>query len=110
MKERYRAYRRENGIFYSIDTVTNQRHSLETSNPAAARRIINAKNEACQQPAIQPPNRQSIFGSKADPRFIQRNWAEVMIEFVKNQNRHKSNSIRASCPGQSVPIPSESWS
>jgi hypothetical protein len=33
MKERYRAYRRENGIFYSVDTVTNQRHNLETSNP-----------------------------------------------------------------------------
>lgn len=49
MKERYRAYRRENGVFYSVDTVTKQRHSLETSDPSAARRIINSKNEACQQ-------------------------------------------------------------
>jgi hypothetical protein len=33
MKERYRAYRRENGVFCSIDTITKQRHNLETSNP-----------------------------------------------------------------------------
>lgn len=92
MKERYRAYRRENGVFYSVDTVTKQRHSLETSNPAAARRIINAKNEACQQPAINLQIAKAYLAA-ADPRFIKRNWAEVMVEFIKT----KTGTNRTRC-------------
>lgn len=95
MKERYRAFRRENGVFYSIDTRTQQRHSLETSDPSIARRILNAKNEACQQPAINLQIAKAYLAA-ADPRFIKRNWAEVMTGFVKTKtDTNRTRSERA---------------
>lgn len=51
MKQRYHSFRRENGIYYSLDTLTRKRNSLNTSNAEEARRFLNALNEACKQPA-----------------------------------------------------------
>jgi hypothetical protein len=52
MKQRYRMFRRENGIYYSLDTIGNKRNSLNTADPDEAKRFLNALNEACQQPAV----------------------------------------------------------
>ena len=52
MKQRYHSFRRENGIYYSLDTLTKKRNSLQTTDPEEARRFLNALNEACKQPAI----------------------------------------------------------
>ena len=51
-KQRIRIFRRENGVYYSLDTLTQKRHSLETTQLDEARRLINAENEAARQPAI----------------------------------------------------------
>jgi hypothetical protein len=51
MKQRYHVFRRENGIFYSLDTLTKNWQSLETSDAETAQRLANALNEACKHPA-----------------------------------------------------------
>jgi hypothetical protein len=52
MKQRYHVFRRENGIYYSLNTLTKKRESLNTTRPDEAQRLLNALNEACNQPAI----------------------------------------------------------
>jgi hypothetical protein len=95
MKERYRIFRRESGIFYSFDTVTKQRHSLETTDRATARRIVHVKNEACQQPAINLQIAKAYLAA-ADPNFIKRDWGQVMAEFVKTKTgTNRTRSERA---------------
>jgi hypothetical protein len=59
IKQRYHIYLRENGIYYSLDTFTKKRQSLNSSQPQEAKRLLNALNETCQQPAI---NLQMRFG------------------------------------------------
>jgi integrase len=95
MKERYRVFRRESGIFYSFDTVTKQRQSLETTDRATARRLIHVKNEACQQPAINLQIAKAYLAA-ADPNFIKRDWSQVMAEFVKTKTgTNRTRSERA---------------
>jgi len=89
MKLRYRTYRRENGIYYSLDTVTKRRDSLQTSDPAEARRLLNARNEACQQPAINLQIAQAYL-QHSDPDFVKRSWQHVMDEM----GRTKSGSTK----------------
>ncbi len=54
MKTRYRIIRRGNrgDTFYCVDAQTRKRTSLNTSDLKAARRIVEAKNQAEEQPAI----------------------------------------------------------
>jgi hypothetical protein len=52
MKQRHHIFRRENGIYYALDTLTRKRQSLNTTKPEEAHRLLNALNEACKQPAI----------------------------------------------------------
>lgn len=42
MKQRYHLFRRENGIYYSFDTLTKKRQSLETADTEAAQRLAKA--------------------------------------------------------------------
>jgi hypothetical protein len=46
MKKRFNVFRRENGIYYSLDTPIKKRQSLETTDPETAQRLANALNEA----------------------------------------------------------------
>jgi hypothetical protein len=53
MKKRYRLVRRgERNTYYCFDTLNNKRTSMETADPQAAQRIIDAKNDALRQPAL----------------------------------------------------------
>jgi hypothetical protein len=54
MKARYRLIRRgvRGGAFYCVDTGTGKRTSLGTSDEDTARQILEAKNNAVRQPAI----------------------------------------------------------
>ncbi len=44
MKQRYHCFRRENGIYYALDTLTKKRQSLNTTTPEEARRLLGALN------------------------------------------------------------------
>ena len=53
MKQRFRLYRRKRGgRFYAHDCITGKQTSLGTIDRTEALRILNGKNEAEQQPAI----------------------------------------------------------
>jgi hypothetical protein len=68
MKQRYTVFRRENGIYYSLDTVTRKRSSLNTTDREEARRFLNALNEACKQPAINLQIAQ-VYLQHSDPDY-----------------------------------------
>src|SRR4051812_48955749 len=54
MKARFRTTRRgsRGGALYCVDTQTGKRTSLGTAGPKVARRVVQAKNKAEQQPAL----------------------------------------------------------
>jgi hypothetical protein len=55
MKKRYRLYRRnQGGRYYIHDDVTGKQDSLHTTDRAVALRLFHSRNEAEQQPAVQP--------------------------------------------------------
>jgi integrase len=79
MKAKYWLCKRKNG-FFSFDSETGKRESLQTGDMEEAKRIIRAKNDAATQPAI------NISIAKAylvgtDPKLVERTWAFVMQEF-----------------------------
>jgi len=82
MKPRYRIYRRQRGVFYLFDRHTGKRESLETTDEAAARRLLHAKNEAQHQPLI---NRQiaRAYLAVGDPEITRRTWRHVLAEIIK---------------------------
>ena len=63
MKNRYRIYCRENGTFYSFDTISKKRDSLETKDRDEAIRLVNAQNEALQAARNQSPDRTGLFAA-----------------------------------------------
>jgi integrase len=79
MKARYRLIRRglRGGTFYCVDTETKRRESLKTSDPDVAAQIIEAKNIAVRQPAINVQIA-SAYLSASDPEAIRRTWQTVM--------------------------------
>ena len=82
MNARFRMYRRQRGIFYLFDRHTNQRTSLQTADEREARRLLNAQNEAHQQPLI---NRQiaRAYLAVGDPQITRRTWQGVVTEIIK---------------------------
>src|ERR1700733_13050510 len=79
MKQRYHIFRRENGVYYSLDTLTKKRESLKTCDAETARRLNNVQNEACKQPAVNLQIAQ-VYLQHSDPDFAKRNWQHVMDE------------------------------
>ena len=63
--------RRENGIYYPLDTVTRKRNSLNITDREEARHFLNALNEACKQPAINLQIAQ-VYLQHSDPDFTKR--------------------------------------
>jgi integrase len=89
MKQRYHIFRRENGIYYSLDTLNKKRESLQTGDAETARRLINVQNEACHQPTVNLQIAQ-VYLQHSDPDFAKRNWQHVMDEM----GRTKSGSTK----------------
>ncbi len=52
MKERFKMFRRKGGMFYVRDTATMSKESLGTQDRAQASRLVAAKNQAQEQPAL----------------------------------------------------------
>ncbi len=84
MKLRYRLFRRSNGIFFLEDRATKQQESLRTRIKEAAIRILHARNEAYQQPAINLQIARAYL-MVSDPLIVKRTWQHVMDEIVKTK-------------------------
>jgi integrase len=79
MKTRYRLIRRgsRGGGFYCVDSDTGKRSSLNTTNEEAAWQVIEAKNQALRQPAINMQIAQAYL-QHGDPVLAKRTWQDVM--------------------------------
>jgi hypothetical protein len=79
MKTRYRLICRgkRGGTFYCVDTQTGKRTSLQTSNADEARQLVETKNQAARQPAMNLQLAQ-VYLMHGDPALTGRTWQNVM--------------------------------
>ena len=81
MKQRYGLVRRPWGVFYLKDKVTGAQTTLKTDDKAEAQRLLQAKNDAENQPAL---NLQlaRVYLNGADPKLGTRTWQDVMEHII----------------------------
>jgi len=79
MKDRFRITRRgsRGGVFYCVDTQARNRTSLKTADIKIARRIVQAKNEAEQQPALNLQLAKAYLAG-TDRQANQRTWCDAL--------------------------------
>jgi hypothetical protein len=87
MKTKYTLFQRD-GIYYSQDSATGQQKSLRTRDEAEALQLINARNEAHRQPALNLHLARAYL-TASDPAFVERTWQTVMEQM---QSRGKDSS------------------
>lgn len=81
MRQKYRMFLR-GSVYWTQDNTTGKQESLGTKDRTEARRLFNAKNEACRQPIINMQiARAYLF--VGDPESTKRTWQAVMDEIVK---------------------------
>jgi integrase len=81
MKQRYGLIRRPWGVYYIKDKVTGAQTTLKTDDKTEAQRLLNAKNEAETQPALNL-SLARVYLNGADPKLGTRTWQEVMEHIV----------------------------
>lgn len=84
MTERFRLFCRASGVWYIEDKETRDQESLRTRDASEAKRLLQAKNEAQRQPAI---NIQIALAylTASDPKFVTRTTLkrELVVHFVE---------------------------
>lgn len=83
MRPRCRLYRR-NGIYYVHDHLTGKQESLGTRHRSAALRLLAAKNEAHQWPALNIQLAR-VYLTATDPSLAVRTWDNVLEEVIKTK-------------------------
>jgi integrase len=96
MRQQFRLFRRKKGgRYYLHNDLTGKQESLHTSDRATATRLLHAKNEAAQQPALNLQIAKAYLAA-ADSSFVNRTWSEVMATFVKTKTgSNRTRSERA---------------
>src|SRR5262245_21832217 len=84
MKDRYRLFKRRGRIFYCFDNQTERYVSLQTTDRAAARQIVEAKNIALRQPAL---SRQigKAYLAQSDPQIMTRTWQHAFDALIETK-------------------------
>src|SRR5665213_3264774 len=99
MKTRYRLTRRESrgDTFYCVDSRTGQRTSLRTGDATAARRIVEARNQAEHQPAL---NLQlaKAYPAGTDNGIIKRTWKDAIESLTATKHREPIRSAGKGWP------------
>ena len=73
------------GMFYSKDTLTNERKSLHTKDRTEAEKLVFHKNEAVANVQICRKVGMAYLGA-ADPELTTRTWKYVMEDIVKDKH------------------------
>ena len=84
MKNRFILFQRS-GVYYCEDTTTGKQMSLRTRDEADALRLLNAKNEALHQPAMNLQIAQ-VYLQHGDPALANRTWQSVMEQIVSTKS------------------------
>ena len=92
MKEKFWLCKRGN-VYFSLDSETGKRQSLRTRNTENAKRLIQAKNEAARQPAMNIAIAKAYLVG-ADPKLMTRTWTFVLDEFC---SRGKATTQQRRC-------------
>lgn len=79
MKDRFKLYRRHNGVFYAEDKNTGRQSSLKTRNKAAALRLMASQNQAASQPSLNLALAKTYLQGRS-PEFTERTWRDVVAE------------------------------
>jgi hypothetical protein len=85
MQNRFTTFRRGT-MFYCEDRTTGQQKSLLTKDETEASKIIQAKNDAVNQPLMNLVMAKTYLAAK-DPKLITRTWADVMERFCKRDKK-----------------------
>ena len=81
MRQRFILFKRGE-VFYGEDTTTGKQSSLHTRDRAEAGRLLNTKNEAERQPAINLQIARAYLAA-SDPQIAARTWQHVMDEATR---------------------------
>jgi hypothetical protein len=76
MTEKYKIFRRASGVWYLEDRETRHQVSLRTRVEDEAKRLVQARNEAHRQPAINIQIARAYL-TASDPKLVSRTWQEV---------------------------------
>jgi integrase len=77
MKTRFRLFRRASGVFYIEDTKTLRQESLKTKDRTVAQRVLQARNQAHEQPALNLQLARTYLAA-SDPEVAKRTWQTAM--------------------------------
>jgi hypothetical protein len=77
MRNRYRMYQRNGGMFYAKDRKTGQAISLATADEREATRLLAAKNQATEQPCLNVAMAK-VYLSAQSPEFLSRTWSQLI--------------------------------
>ena len=83
MQEKYRIFRRSNGVYYWQHKETAAQGSLKTKDKREAARLLIAKNESESQPTLNLALGRAYL-SAHDPQMIERTWQKVMDEIASH--------------------------
>jgi hypothetical protein len=88
MTDKFRIFCRASGVWYIEDKQSKYQTSLRTRDESEANRLLQARNEAHRQPAINV----QIARAYLNPKLVTRTWHEVMESLVSF--KHGSNRLR----------------
>jgi hypothetical protein len=86
VKTRYRLIQRgeRKNRFYSVDTETGKRTSLQTRDLDAARQIVFARNQALRQPAINLQLAKAYLAA-SDTQISTRTWQHALNSIIESK-------------------------
>ena len=82
MSDKFRIFCRASGVWYVEEKATKAQRSLRTRDQTEAKRLLQAKNEAHRQPAINVQIARAYLNA-SDPKLVSRTWQEVMDTLVR---------------------------
>ncbi|MCI0746317.1 MAG: hypothetical protein L0Y58_13020 [Verrucomicrobia subdivision 3 bacterium] len=93
MKTRFRLIRRgtRQGAFYCVDTLTGKRTSLQPKDEDAALQIVQSKNQALRQPALNLQIAKAYL-SASDSGITTRTWQHALNSLI--ETKHGSTKER----------------
>ncbi len=101
MQNNYRMFRRDGTTFYARDKRTGRAESLGTTDRAEAQRLLNAKNQANEQPHLNVAMARVYLSCKT-PEMLDRTWHDVMDDM--EQSYHGPTLKRWRTQMKSVPF------
>jgi integrase len=81
VQQKYRLYRRRNGVFYWQENDSQKQGTLSTSDKREAERLLNAMNESHRQPTLNLGLARAYLAAH-DPKMPTRTWQAVIDEMA----------------------------